>query len=327
MSNSRSHDVAPTGRPRVIFFGMQGAFSLPVFSALLASGYEICAVVLPSVPVPGQLSPPIRLREPPASTRSARFVLPMAGRSTPHALLQLAWERHIPVWEVSRLAHAETLTMLRSLQPDVICVACFPLRIPPAVLHLPRFGCLNVHPSLLPANRGPEPLFWTFRHGVLMTGVTIHVMNEGMDSGDILAQEQIAVPDGISYAELEMHCAQLGGQLLTRAISDLVAGRAHRQPQDESLSSYYPFPLHEDFVVQLALWSARHVYNFIRGVGHWDEPIVLDMGEQQLIIRDVISYSRETMSKTSMPPHLLMEQVEGHMRVYCSDGWVEVYKG
>lgn len=316
-------------RPCVIFFGMQGAFSLPVFSALLASNCEIRAVVLPATPVPGLASPPIRLREPPVSARPTRFALPMVGGGTSYALLQLAWEQHIPVWEVSRLAHAETLAMLRSFQPDVICVACFSQRIPRAILNLPHFGCLNVHPSLLPANRGPEPLFWTFRHGATMTGVTIHMMDEAMDSGDILAQEQITIPDGISYTELEMHCARLGGQLLTHAVSELVAGRAHRQPQDETLSSYDPFPQHEDFVVQPAMWSARHVYNFIRGVGYWDEPIVLDVGERQFVVRDAVSYSqrgRDGVLKKKVPitATSFVRQTEDTVRVYCSDGWVEI---
>src|SRR5204862_1767507 len=112
----------------------------------------------------------------------------------------------------------------------IICVACFSQRIPRIILDLPRLGCLNVHPSLLPANRGPVPLFWTFREGHQQTGVTIHLMNEGMDTGDILAQEPIEVPSGISYAQLELQCATLGGKLLARTVWVSYRGLAIRVP-------------------------------------------------------------------------------------------------
>jgi methionyl-tRNA formyltransferase len=331
--NENMNEIEQRARPRIIFFGMPGSFSLPVFSTLLASNYEICAVVLPLRSVPGATILPLRLRSAPAAVKPARFALQMAD-GDPLALLKLAWERDIPVWEVSRLAHPDTVAMLRSFQPDMICVACFSQRVPSIVLSLPRYGCLNVHPSLLPDNRGPEPLFWTFRRGDAVTGVTIHIMDEAMDSGDILLQEQIAVPDGISYAELERCCAQLGGQLLVRAIDDLYAGRAHRQPQDERLSSYYSFPQQEDFVVKPALWRARHLYNFVRGIGHWEAPVVVSTGEEEWCeVRNAISYSHYAIETATEAEHGiclssegrgLEELANGNLRVYCSDGWVEL---
>src|SRR6266536_191528 len=109
-----------------------------------------------------------------------------------------------------------TIRVLTEYQPETICVACFSKRIPRDILDIPRLGCLNVHPSLLPANRGPEPLFWTFREGNQRTGVTIHLMDEGMDTGPIVAQEALEIPDGISYTQLEAQCAELGGKLLAR---------------------------------------------------------------------------------------------------------------
>jgi len=161
---------------------------------------------------------PMRLRERPQAARSGLPVL----QSTLHtSILQVAWERQIPVWEVQSLFDPETIATLAEYTPDVICVACFSKRIPRAVLDIPRLGCLNVHPSLLPANRGPEPLFWTFREGSERTGVTIHLM---MDTGPIVAQEALEVPDGISYAELERQCAVLGGILLAGSVWELFNG-------------------------------------------------------------------------------------------------------
>ena len=174
--------------PRVLFLGMPGNFSWPSLRALLDGGIDVCAVVLPASPRPGPdrpYHPPITRRE---QLRSTRSMLPLLNSSLHGGIVQLAWERQIPVWEVSRMSDPATVSTLAAYQPDLICVACFSLRIASSILDIPRLGSLNVHPSLLPAHRGPVPLFWAFRQGLQQTGVTIHLMDEGMDTGDILAQ-------------------------------------------------------------------------------------------------------------------------------------------
>jgi methionyl-tRNA formyltransferase len=248
-------------------------------------------------------------------------MLPLMNTSLQPSVTQLAWMRQIPVWEVHRLSDTETLTTLATYQPDIICIACFPLRIPRALLDLPHLGCLNVHPSLLPANRGPVPLFWTFREGCRTTGITIHLMDEGMDSGDILTQEVIEVPDGINYAQLESQCAMRGGALLARTVRDLYEGRAVRVKQDEARSSYHSFPADEDFVIQAQEWDAGHVYNFIRGVGHWDRPVELQEGDQSFLVRDAVSYSLENVNDGHGEVYM---NAVGTVRVRCKVGWVIV---
>ena len=277
---------------RVIFLGMQSNFSHPSLRALLAAGVEVCAVVLPSAQS-GQDGPALRPLEPPSRRRA---FLPVNQSSVHTSVQQLAWDRALPLWEVARLDDPAVVELFSSLRPDLICVACFPRVIPPALLTIPRLGTLNVHPSLLPDNRGPEPLFWTFRLGHEQTGVTIHLLEEKLDSGPILAQESLVVPDGISYAELEQQEAELGGSLLARTIADLMHGQAHPRMQDESQSQYYPYPSNQhgrdDFVIYPAQWDARHVYNFICGVKDWGETLTLVADtELTLLIEDVLDYS------------------------------------
>src|SRR2546425_4202365 len=294
-------NTAQTARsPRVLFLGMQGNFSQPPLRALLEAGIEVCAVVMPAVQSPMQQSlASMRLRERPQAARSGLPVL----QSTLHtSILQVAWERQIPVREVQSLFDPETIATLAEYKPDVICVACFSKRIPRAVLDIPRLGCLNVHPSLLPANRGPEPLFWTFRERYEQTGVTIHVMDEAMDSGDILAQESFDVPDGISYAQLEAQCAVRGGALLARTVWDLYRGRAVRVPQDEARSSYHPFPSAEDVVIYAADWSARHVYNFVCGLAEWGESIKLCVDGSYFSVQRATSYSHRDIDNVPSGP-------------------------
>ncbi|HVU69469.1 MAG TPA: formyltransferase family protein [Ktedonobacteraceae bacterium] len=277
---------------RVIFLGMQSNFSHPSLRALLAAGSEVCAVVLPATQ--NELEgPALRRLEAPSRRRT---LLPVNQSFLHTGIQQLAWDRALPLWEVARLDDPTVAELFASLQPDLICVACFSHFIPPSLLAIPRLGAVNVHPSLLPDNRGPEPLFWTFRLGQEQTGVTIHLMEAKLDSGPILVQKKLAVPEGISYAELEQEAAELGGTLLVRAVTDLMRGQARPRPQDESQSRYHPFPSNQpgsdDFVIRPAQWDARHVYNFICGLKDWGETLTLVADEElTLLIEDVLDYS------------------------------------
>ena len=314
MSNPQSKEQPP----RVLFFGMPGNFSLPVLQALLEDGLEICAVVIPASSISYSHSQAIRLLEPP---RIAYATLPLIHTSLQETIIQLAWNRGIPLYEVASLSDAGTVSTFMDYQPDVICVACFSLLMPPVIRDLPRLGCLNVHPSLLPANRGPVPLFWTFREGHQTTGVTIHLVSEKMDSGDILAQEEIAVPDGIRYQQLEQLCAKRGGTLLARTIRDLFQGNISRVPQDESRSSYHSFPTDNDFIVHPEEWDARHLYNFIRGISERGGPVTLIVDGQALLVQDGTSYSHKTTKHSHNKTHYSNNQLlELESEISCRKG-------
>lgn len=261
-----------------VYFGMAGAFSRPPLEALLRAGVAVRAVVLPALPgLPGASvtsgtdhDAPFTVLPPRPASSSGRRALPLltpirdAGADT-DTILQIAAARGIPVLELRRLADPRTAAALAAFAPDVICVACFSRRVPSAILRVPRLGCLNVHPSLLPANRGPDPLFWTFRNGDAETGVTIHVMDEGLDSGPIIAQRTIPVEAGITKMELEHICATVGGDLLLEALGGLAEGRLSPQPQDAQLATTYPWPSADDFVITPDR-PARWAHAFARGV-------------------------------------------------------------
>lgn len=292
---------------------MLGNFSLASLQTLLEQDIEVCAVVLPANPMPGMKSPPIQQRFQPILTR--RTLTVHAGVSSHVSIAHLAWSRDIPVWEVARLADPLTHATLAQYQADMLCVSCFSLRIPQSILALSRLGSLNVHPSLLPKNRGPVPLFWTFRNGESITGVTIHLLDAGMDSGDILAQQPIPVPDGTTYAQLDAQCAQLGGKLLAETVWQLYQGQATPRAQDEKQSSYYSFPTADDFVIHAEEYDARYLYNFICGVGHWSQPIAIHTEHKVLYVRDCISYSRKGTPDVEDDGNY-----ESYKTIECKDG-------
>ena len=250
---------------RVVFCGMTGAFSRLVLEELLRAGVTVVAIVLPALAERASQPPLLPLR--PASPRGV--ALPLFAATAPRTILDIAAERAIPVRELGR-ENADGL--LAGLDVDAIVVACFSRRLPASLLQLPRLGCLNVHPSLLPAHRGPDPLFWIFHDGDEAGGVTVHLMDEGFDTGPSVLQEALPLPDGFAETQLERACATRGGVLLAEALFALDAGTVRPQPQDESRASYQSWPTDDDYIIT-PTWSARHAYRFLAGIGGRAEPI------------------------------------------------------
>lgn len=236
--------------PRVLFFGMRGAFSRPSLEALLAAGLPVCAVV-----VPGPRSGPPLRSIPPASLRVLNH----------RSIVEVAWDHGLPVIETSDL----TALPLDELRPEAIAVACFDRLVPRGVRERVSLA-VNVHPSLLPDNRGPMPLFWTFRRGQAVTGVTVHLLEDRADAGAILAQRRLPVEHGIEGALLERQLAELGGELLV----DILRKPPDPVPQDESAATAFGSPVPDDWVVPLD-WPASRAYDFIRGVFHLGGPLAI----------------------------------------------------
>lgn len=272
---------------RILFFGMQGAFSRPPLAQLLHSEFEVCGVV---VPAPGQspwrddrglrrLTPPRRL------SSDLPILMPQPERTS----VGLAWEADVPVFEVRRLKSAETRAELAALRPDALAVACFPRLLPPALLDLAPAGAFNVHPSRLPQYRGPEPLFWTLHDGLDRAGVTVHRMDAGADTGPLAAQAAVHLADGVGYAAAQRLCAEVGASLLLSVLRAARDGALTLRPQDPAEASSAPSPGPEDFVVT-PNWSARRAFNFARGVADWGQPVVFDTSDAQVVIREAVAY-------------------------------------
>jgi methionyl-tRNA formyltransferase len=266
--------------------------SPPAFRALMAAGFDLRAVVMPAPRGTAPLTtlPPLL---PSASAGKIRLLTAptLTGEEAERHVDDLARTAGIPVFLVPSLAHPAAIAAIAACEPDVIAVSCFPLRIPPALLDLPRYGCVNVHPSLLPKGRGAEPVFWTIRNGEAETGVTIHLMDTEFDSGPILVQERVAVPEGIRLPDLERQLAELGGRLLVQAIEGLISGRIVPQPQDDRLATLAPTPADDDYLVRTD-HPARWAYNFIRAVAPLDGPPTLHVvatGEW-IPLRDALAY-------------------------------------
>jgi len=153
---------------------------------------------------------------------------------------------------------------------DLICVASFPTILRREMLALPQLGAINVHPSLLPRHRGPDPLFWTYFDDDRESGVTVHWMGEGVDDGDIIGQRTVAVERGLPGMELYGRLGRTGVELLAGAILQIENRTGARVPQDESKATKDPSPSRRTWRIDYDAWSAERLWHFLRGVEHRD---------------------------------------------------------
>ncbi len=257
---------------RLLFFGLPAGVSAVVLRGLVDDGRDVGGVVVPAAAVPHLLPDPML-----PAAHLAPPALPALSLGEPADLLALAWARGLPVLAVRDFDHRDALAELRAFAPDVAVVACFTHRIPPAALAVPRLGFLNLHPSLLPAYRGPQPLFWQLRDGA-PTGTTIHYMAEGLDTGDIAAQMAVPLPDGLSGPEAERTLALAGLGLLRGVLDELAAGVVRRRPQGAG-GSRQPAPTEADFALSTE-WTARRAFNFMRGTADWRRPYPIEINRR-----------------------------------------------
>jgi methionyl-tRNA formyltransferase len=192
-------------------------FAVPTFEALLSSGHRLAAV----------LTQPDR----PAGRRR---------RLTPTAVALAAREAGVELLAAQTLTDAAVIARLKALAPDVIVVVDYGLMIPPAVLGLPRLGCVNGHASLLPRWRGAAPIERAILAGDAQTGITVMQMDEGLDTGPVLMSRALAIGPNETAGELRARLSGLCARLLPEALAGLEAGRLQAVEQPAAGACYAP---------------------------------------------------------------------------------------
>ncbi len=158
----------------------------------------------------------------------------------PSAVKTQALKSGIPVLEPQKINSIDFYDQLVQIDPDMIVVAAYGQILRKNILELPRYGCLNVHASLLPRWRGASPIQAAILEGDDRTGVTIMLMDEGLDTGPILSQQSIPLSDSITGGELFEALSEIGASLLVSTISDYISGKITPTQQDEERSTYAP---------------------------------------------------------------------------------------
>jgi methionyl-tRNA formyltransferase len=198
-------------------------------------------------------------------------------------------------------------------------VASFPALLRPAQLESARHGAVGLHFSLLPRHRGPDPLFWTYFHGDEQAGVTLHWLDAGEDTGDIVYQEAVALARGRPVTELYAELAERGARLLERGLAEIARGIAPRVRQDDSRATREPVPEPRACVVDCRTWSAERVHHVLSGVGRF-YPLLLDASARPLRVEHA---RLSPAGPHGRPPGTIERCAEG-LRVFCRQGSLTV---
>lgn len=228
----------------ILFMGTP-EFAVPSLQMLLDEGYNVVAVV----------SQPDR-------PKGRKRVL------TPPPVKELAVANSLPVLQPTKLRSPESVEEIVKLAPDLIVTAAYGQILPKAILDLPRYGCINVHGSLLPGYRGGAPIQRSIMNGEAVTGVTIMYMAEGLDTGDMISRVEVPITDDDTSGTMFEKLSIAGANLLRETLPELIAGRIQAVKQDESLASYASNLTRDDERINWTR-SSREIFNQVRGLVPW----------------------------------------------------------
>jgi methionyl-tRNA formyltransferase len=250
------------GGLRVVFFGTP-RFAVPALEALLTSSHQVVGVV----------TQPDRPRG-------------RGQRVTAGPVKASAVERGLPLLQPPTLRDAAIAGDLAAWQPDLGVVAAYGQLIPPALLAIPRFGMINVHPSLLPRYRGAAPVHRAVIAGDTETGVTIMRVAAKLDSGAMFARTALPIGPDETSDELEDALAAAGARLLVDVADQIAAGTAHEDPQDERLATYAARLTKEEGLLDWTLPAAR-LHDRVRGLFPWPHAYSYLDGRRIIVWRTV----------------------------------------
>jgi methionyl-tRNA formyltransferase len=245
--------------PKIVFMGSP-EFALPTLKALAAAYHVAGVVTQPDQP---------------------------AGRGralTPPPVKQLALALGLPIIQPERLRQPEAMQQLQDWAPDLIVVAAFGQILRPSVLDLPRFGCVNVHASLLPRWRGAAPIQAAILQGDAETGITIMCMDPGIDTGPLLSQRAIPILPEDTGGSLGQRLALLGAELLIETLPGYLSSALQPRPQPEQGATYAPMLSKADGALDFSR-PAAHLARQVRAFQPWPGAYTLWQGQPLKIIR------------------------------------------
>lgn len=241
---------------KIVFMGTPD-FSVPILQQIIEDGYEVIGVVTqPDRPV------------------GRKKVL------TPPPVKVEAVKQGIPVLQPEKIRHSEELSKILALKPDLIVTAAFGQILPKELLDAPKFGCINVHASLLPELRGGAPIHYAIMQGKKKTGVTIMYMVEKLDAGDMLSKVEVPIAEDDNVGTLHEKLSAAGANLLSETLPRLLEGKLNPVPQNDSEATFAPNIKREQEKINWAKTGAE-IYNQIRGLNPW--PVAFTMLDGQVL--------------------------------------------
>ena len=229
---------------RIVFMGTPD-FSVPALKALVEAGHQVTAVVTQPDKQRGRGK---KMQFPPVKEKAVEY--------------------DIPVYQPQRARDEEFIEELKNLNPDVIVVVAYGQILPESILNIPKYGCINVHGSLLPKYRGAAPIQWAVLDGEEKTGITTMYMEKGLDTGDMIDKAEVVLDKKETAGSLHDKLMVLGADLLLETLKKLEDGTAVREKQNDEESCYAKM-LSKDMGQIDFTKSAREIECLIRGLNPW----------------------------------------------------------
>jgi methionyl-tRNA formyltransferase len=266
-------------------------FAVPSLRALYDRGHEIAAVFT-------QPDRPAGRGQAPRGSSVKRFAL----------------EKQISVEQPEKLRDPAVIERMRELAPQAIAVAAYGKILPKALLDLPPRGAVNVHGSLLPRHRGAAPIQRALLAGDTVTGITIMQMNERMDAGDILLQEQTAIRADDTSASLGERLAEIGARLLVEALERLERGELVSQPQNDADATLAPMVRKDEGTIDWSR-SAAEIERAVRAFTPWPSVYTTLHGKLLKVHRAAVA-----SSPSPAPPGTVVRATDGDLEVATGEG-------
>lgn len=279
---------------KIVFMGTP-EFAVPCLQKIIDEGHEVVAVVTqPDKP----------------KGRGKKLAMP--------PVKELALKYDIPVYQPLKAREESFVDTLKEINPELIVVVAFGQILPKSILDIPKYGCVNVHASLLPRYRGAAPLNWVIINGEEKTGVTTMYMDEGLDTGDMILKSEIPLDDKITAGELHDKMMIDGAKVLKETIDLIEKGEAPREKQSNENTCYSP-------IMNKSLgninWnkSAIDIHNLVRGINPWPSAYTTYEGQTMKI------WKTKVIDKNSDkdPGTIISVDKEG-INVSTSEGIVQI---
>ncbi len=226
---------------------------------------------------------------------------------------ECAIKHNIPVFQPKSMKTGEALEILKQLNPDLSIVVAYGKILPADVLYAPKYNSINIHASLLPRYRGSAPIQWCVINGEKESGVTSMLMDEGIDTGDMLIKDSVEITENMTAGELHDKLSELGAEVLSKTVRALKNGELKPVKQNDDESCYAPMLTKELCPVDFTK-SAQEVHNSIRGLSPWPVATAVLDGKKVKIHASVLSQF------TSQAQAGEIVRADGALTVMCGDG-------
>lgn len=238
----------------IVFMGTP-EFAVPALEALHSKGYDISLVITQK------------------DKRRGR-----GKKLLPTPVKEKALELGLEVYQPDSVNEKDTINRLIEINPDVIVVVAFGQILKKDLLNIPKYGCLNIHASILPKYRGAAPINWAIINGEKETGITIMEMDEGLDTGDILKVERIPIEKDDDSISIHDKLSHLGAKLIIQVLEEMRMGKIEKTPQNHELSSYAPMLSKETGRID---WNnnGNNIINLIKGLKPWPSAYFIYNGD------------------------------------------------